>query len=385
MDFEFSAEQVLLRDTVRELVSRTATPEVVRELEETRAFPRATWDGLARSGILGLTLPEADGGAGASVFELVIVLEELARAGAALAIPVVTTVSQGSKLFAEFGTAAQKERYLPELLAGRLLTTLAWTEPAGGSDVLAMTMRAEASGNGFVLNGTKTFITLADKADVILTVARSRSNVAKRSEGISCFVVPAGSDGISVTPIEKTGQRATTFCEIHFSDVFVPGDAVLGTEGDAWGEIAPLLSSERTCFAAVCVGIAKAAFDDALTYVQHRSAFGKTIAHFQVLQHHLVDMRTAIDAAEVVVQRAAWREASGKPYVLDATEALLVASQMASSVTDIGMQLMGGYGITTAFDMERYWRDARIFRVSPITTEVAKNVIAQQLGLPRSF
>lgn len=385
MDFALSEEQELLRDSVRALVARHADRNVVRELEVSRAFPRTAWKELGRLDVLGLTLEEADGGAGGSVADLVVVLEELARASLALAIPIVTTVSQGSKVISHLGTPAQKHRFLPPLLAGELLTTLAWTEPAGGSDVLAMSTSATRTPSGWRLDGTKTFITLADKADVILTVARSRTGVERRSDGISCFAVPAGADGLTIRPIEKVGQRGTTFCEVHLENVLVAEDALLGTEGASWKELVPLLSSERTCFAAICVGLAKAAFDDALAYVHQRTAFGKTIAHFQALQHHLVDMHRLIVGAELVVHRAAWLESAGRPYAMDATEALLVASEMASTVTDLGVQLLGGYGLTEEFDMERYWRDARVFRVSPVTSDVAKNVIAQQLGLPRSF
>ena len=216
-------------------------------------------------------------------------------------------------------------------------------------------------------------------------MVRTDKDVAKKTEGLSCLIIPSGLAGLSIRQIEKTGQKSTGFCEIHFDKVQVPAEFLLGEEGQGWKQMVPLLNGERTCFAAVCIGIAQAAFTDAISYMEQRSAFGKTINHFQVLQHYVADMKTSIDASQLLTYRAAWLETQGRPLAVEATEAILNAANMVSQVTDSGMQIMGGYGYTTEFDMERYWRDARVFRLSPMTSEMARNFIAQSLGMPRSF
>lgn len=375
-------EEEALRSLVRSIVA-SVDNDLIREWESTQEFPWTLWRQLGEAGLLGLGIPEDDGGSGGGVAEIAIVMEELARCSLALAIPIVTTVSQGAKLIHRLGSEEHQEQYLAPLMRGDLLTTLAWTEPSGGSDILSMSTKARYIDGQWVLNGTKTFITLADKADVIFVVARSQPVQEKRSAGVSCFAVPAGTPGMSIRPIEKMAQKATTFCEITFENTPVDEAAVVGTIDNAWREMVPLLASERTIFAAACIGIARAAFSDAREYASQRTAFGRTIDSYQVVQHHFVDMHRSIESTSLQTRYAADLEVSGEPFAVMATQALLAASEMASFVTDLGLQILGGYGITDEFAMQRYWRDARVFRVSPVTTEVAKNVIAQSLGLPR--
>lgn len=385
MDFAPTPEQELLRQTVRNVLDRNTSREFVRELERSHEFPRAVWKEFGEAGLLGIPIAEELGGGGGSVSDLVIVIEEAARVSLALAIPIITTVSQAAKVISMLGSDDQKAQFLGPIIAGDIVATMAWTEASGGSDVLSMSLRADRVADGWRLKGGKTFITLADKADLILTMARTRQNQPRRSDGLTCFAVPGGTPGVFARPIPKAAQKSITFCDVEYADAFVPDSAVIGTEGEAWKQMAPLLSSERTCFAAVCVGLAKASLADALVYVHEREAFGKSIAHFQAVQHHLVDMELAIASAELLMHRAAWLESTGQPFVAAATQALVAASEAASTVTDTALQLFGGYGITEEFDVERYWRDARVFRVSPVTSEVAKNVLASYLGLPKSF
>lgn len=385
LDFAPTEEQEQLRETVKKLLNVHMSREAARELELSQAFPRQVWKEFGRAGLLGLPISEELGGGGGSVSDLVIVIEEAARVSLALAIPIITTVSQAAKVLSILGSAEQRARYLGPIIDGDIVATMAWTEPSGGSDVLTMSTRADRTADGWLMNGNKTFITLADKADLILTMARTRQDQPRRSDGITCFAVPGGTDGVTARPIPKAAQKATTFCDVAFTNALLPDGAIVGTEGEAWQEMSPLLSSERTCFAAACIGLAKASLADTLIYVNERQAFGKSINHFQAVQHHLVEMELAIASAELLMHKAAWCESSGRPFVQAATQALIAASEAASMVTDRGLQLFGGYGITEEFDIERYWRDARVFRVSPITTEVAKNVLAYHLGLPRSF
>jgi acyl-CoA dehydrogenase len=385
VDFDLSPEQLLLRDTVREFVAANCDRELARRLDDTREFPYELWRRLADLGLLGLQVSEDDGGSGGTPLDALVVVEELARGAVAVAVPFVNTAGLAAKVIAALGSEEQRARLLPELLAGRLLASFAWTEPVGGTDVLALQTRAVSDGDDYVVTGTKTFITLASVADYLFTIVRTLDDQPKRTQGLTCLLIAPDTPGVELRRIDKAGQRATEFFEVRFDDVRVPASQRIGPEHDAWRSLVPLLNGERTMFAGICLGLAKTAFADALRYTAERSAFGKTINHFQALQHHVADMKLAIDSCELLAYRAAWLESAGRPTALEATQAFLASAQMVSMVTDLGLQLMGGYGYTTDFDMERYWRDARVFRVSPITTEMAKNVVAQGLGMPRSY
>jgi acyl-CoA dehydrogenase len=317
----------------------------------------------------------------------VIVIQALAKRMLALAIPFTNTIGLTNKVIAALGTADQKSHFLPKLVQGKIKTCFAWTEASGGTDVLSMSASAERSGDGktYVVNGSKIFITLAHVSDFIFTMVRTIKNPPKKTQGISCLAIPAELPGMTMSPIEKTGQKSTGYCEIHFEDVEVPRECLVGEENKGWYELVPLLNGERTCFSAICLGIAQAAFEDAVRYMGERTAFGKTINHFQILQHYVADMKTMMDACQLLTYRAAWLETVGKSVSFEATEAYLASSNMVNRVTDLALQIFGGYGYTTEFDVERYWRDGRVFRVSPMTTEMAKNFLAQSLGMPRSF
>jgi len=387
MDFELSKEQKMLQTTVRKFLDRQCPREYVRELERTGEFPRSLWQSMADMGLLGLPIPTEYGGMGGTVIDMVMVIEELARATMALAVPFTNTIGLTNKVISSIGTDAQKSKFLPELITGKIQTCFAWTEASGGSDVLSLRTMAEPSADGkhYTVNGSKMFITLAHIADYILAVVRTLKNPPKRTQGISCLIVPAGQEGITIRPIEKVGGKTTGFDEIHFENVEVPKENLLGEEKSGWYQLLPVLNGERTCFSAICVGIAQAAFEDALRYTGEREAFGKTINHFQILQHYIADMKTMIDAGRLLTYKAAWLEATGKPFSFESAEAFLACSNIVHEVTDKAIQILGGYGYSTEFDMERYWRDARAFRISPITNEMARNFLAQSLGMPRSY
>ncbi len=387
MDFEFSEEQKILRQTVRRFVEEQCPREYVRELDHTGEFPQALWQKMADLGFLGLPVSGKYGGSEGTMLDMVIVIEELAKRILALAIPFTNTIGLTNKVVSALGTEDQKSRIIPQLVKGGIKTCFAWTEASGGTDVLSMRTYAERSQDGkkYIVNGSKMFITLAHISDHIFTMVRTLRNPPKKSHGISCLMVPRNSSGISIHPIEKVGQKSTGFCEIHFENVEVSRENLLGEENNGWYQLIPLLNGERTCFSAICLGIAQAAFEDAVRYMSERTAFGKTINHFQILQHYVADMKTMIDAGQLLTYKAAWLETMGKQVSFEATEAYLACSNMVHRVTDLGMQILGGYGYTTEFDMERYWRDGRVFRISPMTTEMAKNFLAQSLGMPRSY
>lgn len=387
MDFEFSEEQKILQQTVRRFVQEQCPREYVRELDRTGSFPTELWQKMADLGILGLPVSTKYGGSEGTMIDMIIVIEELAKRILALAIPFTNTIGLTNKVISALGTEDQKSRILPQLVKGEIKTCFAWTEASGGTDVLSMRTSADHSDDGkkFIVNGSKMFITLAHVSDYLFTMVRTLKNPPKKTQGISCLMIPSKLQGISINPIEKVGQKSTGFCEIHFDNVEVPRESLLGEENNGWYELIPLLNGERTCFSAICLGIAQAAFDDAVRYMGERTAFGKTINHFQILQHYVADMKTMIDAGRLLTYKAAWLETMGKPVSFEATEAFLACSNIVNRVTDLGMQILGGYGYTTEFDMQRYWRDGRVFRISPMTTEMAKNFLAQSLGMPRSY
>lgn len=387
MEFGLGPERVLLRDTVKRFIARKCPRDRARELEKEGRFPRELWGELAELGLLGLPVSERYRGGGGDKCDLVIVLEELARGATSLAVAYAISVGFAAKAIELLGNEDQRREYLPRIISGDALFAFALTEPSGGCDALSLRAKAERTGSGeeYVLNGTKTFITLAHLADYVITVARTMKDPPKRSKGISAFIVRRDAPGVRVSHIEKVGLRATACNEISFEDVRVAESALLGEEHNAWYQLLPVINGERTSMAAICVGLAEAALEDAMKYSAERAAFGKTLNGIQAIQHYLVDMKAVIEASRMLVWRAAWLESSGKPYAVEATMALLVASQAASKVTDLGLQIMGGYGYSCEFDMERYWRDARAFRLSPISNEMARNFIAESLGMPKSY
>ncbi len=385
MNFDLTSEQLLLRESVQSFVARECTRDLIRHVERERRFPSELWAKLADLGLLALAAPPNFDGEGAGAVEQALVVGELARRSVALAVAYVNTACLAAPLLAAYAFSG-REQVVSDIIAGRMLVSFAWTEPSSGSDVLAMraVARRDADGN-YVLSGSKTFITLAAEASEILVVARTGTDDSNRSYGLSCFLVPAGVEGLSIHALGKVGQLSAPFAEVFLDDVVVPSDRLIGDEHEAWRQLARFLKGERVLFAALCLGIAREAFSAAVDYSETREAFGRTIAHFQAIQHHVADMKTSIDAAELLVYRAAWLISRGREASIEATQALMVAATAAGDVTDRGMQILGGASYTDEFDMERYWRDARAFRLSPVTTEVAKNIIARGVGLPRSY
>jgi acyl-CoA dehydrogenase len=386
MDFSLTTEQELIRETMRSFVTTACPRETMREFDVEQRFPRELWAKLAGTGMLGAALPEEHGGTPTGVVEQLLVTEELARGALPLAVAFVNTACLGASVLAHLASPALLERLAPRLVAGEVILSFAWTEPDAGSDVLAMRSTATpAEDDGYVVNGTKTFITLAAEADHIFAVVRTASDGGSRAEGFTCLLLDGSDHGVEVRKLGKVGQRSAPFAEVHLGDVHVPPERRVGAEGRALQEIGHVLAFERILFSAVCVGLARQALDDAARYALERTAFGKPIGGFQAIQHHLADVATMIESANLLTHRAAWLHARGDDVRVAGTQAFLAASSAAGEATDRGMQILGAAGYSTEFDMERYWRDARAFRVSPITTEVAKGVVARGLGMPRSY
>jgi len=388
MDFEFTRDQQMLRESVRDFVKRYCTKERMRELDETGEFPHDLWDKMAELGYLGVAIDEEYGGTGGDIVSQIIVAEELARGMAGVTWAWGTTSCFGGKSVGLYGTDKQKQFFLPQICEGKLKFAFSITEPGGGTDILgAMTTFAREVDDGFIVNGTKIFTTAANVADYLLLVARTKKKeeLIKKSDGITVFLVDARSPGIEKRFIPKLGMKAVHTCEVFYRDVKVPKENVLGEVHKGWSQLVSTLNNERIILAAVCCGVGQAVLEDAVEYARERKAFGKPIGQFQAIQHYIADIAMELEQARLLTYKAAWLQSLGRPCGLESAMAKVVASDMAVKAADLGIQILGGYGYTLDYDMQRYWRDIRILQIGPISNEMARNYIAMELGLPRSY
>jgi alkylation response protein AidB-like acyl-CoA dehydrogenase len=292
----------------------------------------------------------------------------------------------GSKSVGLYGNDEQKREFLPKIVAGEARFSIGFTEPSGGTDLLGgLRTTAVKTEGGWIINGSKLWCSSAHVADYILLLARTDQNVTKRHQGLTLFILPAKSEGVTVTEIPKLGMRSLGSCEVGLDEVFVPDELVLGEPGRAWYMLLPTLNNERIMLSSFCVGILDGVLEDALQYMGEREAFGKKIGEFQVLQHYVADIAMWRRQAELLVYQAASLLSDGKDCFMESSMAKIQASEYAVNAADLGIQIYGGMGYAAETDAQRYWRDARLFRIGPITNEMARNTIAEQLGLPRSF
>ncbi|GLZ50187.1 acyl-CoA dehydrogenase [Actinomycetospora sp. NBRC 106375] len=387
MDFELTEQQELFRKTVRDWVDREAPKEWARELEaDEHAFPHVLWDKFSAAGFHGIGLPEEYGGQGGDVMTQMILARGLSRSLAGLTWVWGISSFAGGKSVGVYGTDEQKQRHLPAIAEGREKWAIGFTEPGGGTDVLgALRTRATKVDGGWVVNGQKTWSSMAHVADYILLLARTSDYAEKRHQGVSLLILPTRSEGVTIREIPKVGMRSLGSCDVYLDDVFVPDENLLGEQDKAWYMLLPTLNNERIMLSSFCVGIMDAVLEDAVRYAKEREAFGGPIGRFQAVQHHIANIAMWRDQAELMVNRAAWLQSLGRPCHQEATMAKVVASELGGQAADLGLQVLGGMGYSAETDMQRYWRDVRLFRIGPITNEMARNGIAEGLGLPRSF
>jgi len=387
MDFDLSEEHLAFRDAVRKWVDKEAPKSWARELErDEHNYPFALWDKFTDAGFHGIGIKEEFGGQGGDVVMQMILGRELARTLGGLAWIWGITSFAGSKSIGIYGSDSQKKKFLPEMSAGKLRAAIAFTEPGGGTDVLgALRTEAVRGDGGWVLNGEKIWSSSAHVADYLLVLARTDKNVAKRHQGVSLFWVPTKSSGIKITSLPKLGMRSMGSCAIHFDNVFVPDELVLGEPGKAWYMLLPTLNNERIMVAAFCMGVLDGVLEDALDYMKQRKAFGKLIGEFQILQHYVADIAIWQQSGTLMLNYTADLQSKGKPCHMESSMVKVLASEYAVKAADLGIQILGGMGYSAETDMQRYWRDARLWRIGPITNEMARNGIAEGLGLPRSF
>jgi acyl-CoA dehydrogenase len=385
LNFEFSDDQRLFRSTLRELVDTEFSKDYCREVEAREEFPWDLWEKLGANGLTGVGLPEEYGGQGGGIVEQVILDEELSRTMAGLYWLLGITLFDAKAIIAN-GTDEQKQRFLPEIAAGRMMFAITLTEPGGGTDVLgAMQTRAKKVDGGWVVNGTKIWSTLAHAADRLFLVARTTDVVERAHHGITVFLCDAKAKGVTATPIPKLGMRSLGSCEVQLEDVFVADEDVLGEVDSGWKILAETLNSERIMNGANCVGALEGVLEDMVAYAGQRMAFGKPIGQMQAVQHMIADTYMGLETSRLLTWRAAWLQHLGRPCGVESTMAKLFASEACFAGADRGMQVLGGYGYAMEYDMQRYWRDMRLYRVAPINNEMGRNFLAESLGLPRSF
>ena len=381
MDFELTPEQREIKALAREFAEAEIEPNA-SEWDREHRFPREVYPKLAELGLMGVCVPQELGGAGADFLSYILVLEEISRADAGVGVTVAVHTSAVTLPILTFGTDEQRARFVPPLARGELIGAFALTETESGSDAGSLRTAAVRDGEGWRISGTKQFISTAEFAGAFLLFARTDPDTPG-ARGVSAFILDA--DHIRVTGREeKLGLNSSVTNSISVEDAYVDGDRMLHDEGKGFTVAMATLDGGRIGIAAQALGIAQAAYDAARAYALERKQFGQRIADFQAIQWKLADMATEIDAARMLVYRAAWLKEQGKPHTEEGAKAKLYASEMARRQTAEAIQIFGGYGYTKEFPVERYYRDAKITEIYEGTSEIQRLVIARSvLGLRR--
>lgn len=374
MDLGLTEEQSLLQRTVREFAETEVKP-LAKELDETGHFPRENFRKAAELGLTGVAVPEQYGGAGMDHISYTIMIEEISRACASTGVILSVQNSLYCDPVLRFGTEEQKMKFLAPFARGEKIGCYALTEPQAGSNAAALRTKAVLKGDKYVINGTKAWITNGGAADA--AIVYTNTHPEKGEKGITALVVEKGTPGFAVGKEEKKlGINATACCELSFTDCAVPVTNRIGAEGEGYKVALSTLDGGRIGIAAQATGIAQGAFDAALAYAKQRQAFGHPIADFQAIQFMLADMATEIDAARLLIRKAAWKEETGARFSMEASIAKLFASEMATRVAHKAIQIHGGNGYSREYPVERAYRDARITEIYEGTSEIQRLVIA---------
>jgi len=376
MNFDLTDAQRLIRDMVREFAEKEIRPRAP-EIDRTDEFPWDLWKRMAELGILGMTLPSEYGGSGTDTVSWAIAQEEMARASV-----VVADIQLLSKLMQDVilrnGTNAQKDEYLPALARGEKICVIAQTEPGAGSDVAGIQTTARPERGGYVLNGTKRFITCAMLCDLAVVVATV--DKTKGRQGITLFLVEKGTPGFAVGSKEQLmGVRGMATGELVLDNCWVPRDCLLGGEGEGFKRAMMSLDTGRIGIGCQALGLAQAAMEESIRYAKQRTAFGQALSSFQALQFMLADMSAGIEAARLRLRHAAFLKDQGRPIIREAAEAKLLASELAVRATKDALQIHGAYGYSKDFPIERMYREAKVYQIWEGTSEIQRIVIARQL------
>jgi alkylation response protein AidB-like acyl-CoA dehydrogenase len=377
MRFQFTEEQEMMRKMVREFAREEIAPHI-ESMDEEDKFPREVIDKMAGLGLMGIPIPEEWGGAGADFISYILALEEISKVSATVGVILAVHTSVGTMPILRYGTEEQKKKYVTRLASGEFLGAFALTEPQAGSDASRIRTSARRAGDKYILNGSKVFITNAGEADTYVTFAVT--DPEKGSRGISAFIVEKDTPGFRVGKKEKKmGLGGSNTCELIFEEAEVPAENLLGREGQGYEIALSNLAGGRIGIGAQALGIATAAFEHALAYAKERKQFGKPISQIQAIQFKLADMATRIEAARLLIYRAAEMRQNGHNCKLEASMAKMYASDTAMKVTTEAVQIFGGYGYTREYPVERLFRDAKITQIYEGTNEIQRLVIGNEL------
>lgn len=379
MDFRLNKEQEAIQKAAKDFAKGEFDKEVALEHERGHKFPTEIWKKACGLGFIGIHFPEKYGGQEYGILENSLVVEELCRADSGLGIA-VTLSDFASEIILRFGSEEQKQKYLLPLTRGDVISSGGFTEPDHGSDITLMNTTAVKDGNEWVLNGVKTFITNGTISDFVLVLCQTDDRVQPTYRGQSVILVERGTPGFSSADVgEKMGIKMTSTGELSFSNVRVPLSHLVGKENRGFYQVLEFFDESRIEIAAQALGIAQGAFDRALAYTKERSQFGKKLAEFQITQHKLADMATKIETARLIVHKAAWNYDQGIMDPKLTSMAKMYAGRVAVEVADEAIQLHGGYGYMLEYEVERFYRDARIMEIYEGTKEIQKNTIASAL------
>ncbi|MBM6818034.1 MULTISPECIES: acyl-CoA dehydrogenase [Clostridium] len=374
MNFGLTREQELVRQMVREFAVNEVKP-IAAEIDETERFPMENVKKMGELGMMGIPFPKELGGAGGDVLSYIISVEELSKVCGTTGVILSAHTSLCASLIYENGTPAQKEKYLVPLAKGEKIGAFGLTEPGAGTDAAGQQTTAVLDGDNYILNGSKIFITNGGVADTFIVFAMTDKSQGTR--GISAFIVEKGFPGFSIGKKEdKLGIRASSTTELIFENCVVPKENLIGKEGKGFGIAMKTLDGGRIGIAAQALGIAEGAYEETIKYMKERKQFGRSLSAFQGLQWMIAEMETKIEAAKLLVYKAAWLKQNKLPYSVDAAKAKLFAAEVAMDVTTKAVQLHGGYGYTKEYPVERMMRDAKITEIYEGTSEVQKMVIA---------
>ncbi len=379
MDFELTAEQKDIQKAAREFIQGEYDKEKILEWEQTHTFPREVWKKACKLGFIGIHFPEEYGGQGYGITENILVVEEFCRKDSGVGIA-VTLADFSSEVILRFGTQEQKKKYLIPVTKGDFISGGAYTEPDHGSDITSMATTAIKQGDSFVINGTKTFITNGMLADFFIVLCQTDPHAKPPYRGQCTIIVEKGAKGLEAREITpKMGIRMTSTAELSFSDVRVPLTNLLGEENKGFYQVLEFFDESRVEIAAQALGIAQGAFDRALDYAKQREQFGRKLVDFQVTQHKLADMATKIETARLLTYKAAWNYDQKRIDPKLTSMAKMFAAKVAVEVADEAIQIFGGYGYMTEYEVERFYRDAKITEIYEGTKEIQKNTIASAL------
>ncbi|MFC1859031.1 acyl-CoA dehydrogenase family protein [Thermodesulfobacteriota bacterium] len=380
MEFGFTKEQEMLRRSVRDFMKKECPPEYVGELDEKEQYPYELYAKMAKLEWFGLPFPEEYGGSGLSATEFVIVGEEIARFSFEIAAGFGIGIFCALNIL-ENGTDEQKKYYIPKLINNEIRLSIAITEPDAGSDAASLSTSAVPDGDSWLINGQKTFQTAADADKTIICLyVRTDDNVPKH-KGISLILVPNDTPGVKLTRIKTLGRKMLHTCEMFFDDVRVPKENLVGELNGGWRLLLSGLDFERLFVCSTYIGAAQSAVDMALDHAKNRVQFGRPIGTFQAIGHMLADMQTEVDCARLLTYRAAWMLDQGMACSKEVSMAKLYGSETYAKISNQGMQVMGGYGYTMEYEMQRHFRDSRVLTVSAGSSQIQRTAIARHMGL----